>query len=193
LLARCVKGAVRYNADGFFNQSPDKRRHGVRPETMRANILGVSRLLKGKAVFSSMDYIVILARAGKDDLVYMDPPYQGVCGDRDSRYLSGISHGDFVSALEELNVRGISYIISYDGRTGNKKFGDLLPPSLGLTHVELEAGRSSQATLLGRDEITYESLYLSQALTEKLLHKPTNYYRPHEQQHTLLEPGAYYV
>lgn len=193
LLARCVKGAVRYNADGFFNQSPDKRRHGVRPEIMRANILGVSRLLKGKAIFSSLDYIAILDQAGKDDFVYMDPPYQGVCGDRDSRYLSGISHGDFVSALQELNVRGISYIISYDGRTGNKKFGDLLPSSLGLTHVELEAGRSSQATLLGRDEITYESLYLSQALTEKLNHKPTNYYRPHEQQHTLLEPGAYYV
>lgn len=193
LLARCVKGAVRYNADGFFNQSPDKRRHGVRPETMRANILGVSRLLKGKAVFSSLDYMAILAQAGKNDFVYMDPPYQGVCGDRDSRYLSGISHGDFISALQELNVRGISYIISYDGRTGNKKFGDLLPSSLGLTHVELEAGRSTQATLLGRDEITFESLYLSQALTEKLTHKPTNHYRPHEQQHILLEPGAYYV
>ncbi|PMB04291.1 hypothetical protein CEN45_05360 [Fischerella thermalis CCMEE 5198] len=28
LLARCVKGAVRYNSEGFFNQSPDKRRSG---------------------------------------------------------------------------------------------------------------------------------------------------------------------
>src|SRR5438477_449886 len=26
LLARCVKGAVRYNTEGLFNQSPDKRR-----------------------------------------------------------------------------------------------------------------------------------------------------------------------
>ena len=123
----------------------------------------------------------------------MDPPYQGVCGDKDSRYLSGISHDDFILALEELNARRISYIISYDGRTGNKTFGDFLPSSLGLTRVELEAGRSSQATLLGRNEITYESLYLSRALTEKIAHKPTNYYRVHEQQHTLLEPGAYYV
>lgn len=29
LLARCAKGSVRYNADGLFNQSPDKRRHGT--------------------------------------------------------------------------------------------------------------------------------------------------------------------
>ena len=26
LLARCVKGSVRYNSEGLFNQSPDKRR-----------------------------------------------------------------------------------------------------------------------------------------------------------------------
>ena len=41
LLARCVKGSVRYNADGMFNQSPDKRRHGTLPQTMRTNIFGV--------------------------------------------------------------------------------------------------------------------------------------------------------
>jgi len=28
LLDRCVKGAVRYNKEGWFNQSPDKRRLG---------------------------------------------------------------------------------------------------------------------------------------------------------------------
>ena len=123
----------------------------------------------------------------------MDPPYQGVCGDRDSRYLSGISHSEFILALEELGNRRISYIVSYDGRRGDKLFGELLPSSLGLTRVELEAGRSSQATLLGRDEITYESLYLSRALTEKLTHKPTDHHRLHEQQYMLLEPGAYYV
>jgi len=30
LLARCVKGAVRYNWRRMFNQSPDKRRLGTR-------------------------------------------------------------------------------------------------------------------------------------------------------------------
>ncbi len=32
LLARCVKAAVRYNASGEFNQSPDNRRRGMLPE-----------------------------------------------------------------------------------------------------------------------------------------------------------------
>jgi len=171
LLARCVKGSVRYNLDGQFNQSPDKRRHGTRPETMRANIFGASTLLKGKTKFSSLDYREVLNQAKKSDLVYMDPPYQGVCGDRDSRYFSGINHNDFVVALEALNSKEISYIVSYDGRRGDKTFGELLPASLDLTRVELDAGRSSQSTLLGRDEVTYESLYLSRALTDQLARK----------------------
>ena len=160
---------------------------------MRTNILGVSTLLKGKAIFSSLDYRDVLAKANIADLVYMDPPYQGVCGERDSRYFSGISHGDFIAALEELNSRGISYIVSYDGRRGDKTFGELLPEYLGLTRVELDAGRSSQATLLGLDEVTYESLYLSQALTNRLAHKPVDYHRPHSQQYVLLEPSTHYA
>lgn len=84
----------------------------------------------------------------------MDPPYQGVCGDRDLRYLSGISHDGFVEALDRLNAKKISYIVSYDGRRGERVFGELLPDFLGLMRIEIEAGRSSQSTLLGRDEIT---------------------------------------
>ncbi len=193
LLARCVKGSVRYNSSGMFNQSPDKRRCGTRPETMRTNILGVSALLKGKSRFSSLDYREVLASAKTSDLVYMDPPYQGVCGERDQRYFSGIGHCDFVTSLEELNAGGISYIVSYDGRRGDKTFGELLPASLDLARVELDAGRSSQSTLLGRDEVTYESLYLSQALTDKLAHKPTDYHQPHARQFVLLEPTVRYA
>lgn len=193
LLARCVKGSVRYNADGMFNQSPDKRRHGTLPQTMRTNIYGVSALLKNKTEFSSLDFREVLVKARKNDLVYMDPPYQGVCGERDARYFSGINHEEFVTALVELNRREISYIVSYDGRRGDKTFGVLLPDSLELTRVELDAGRSSQATLLGRDEVTYESLYLSPTLTAKLTHKPTDYHQPKMQQYALLEPLTEYA
>ena len=56
------------------------------------------------------------------------------------------------------------FAVSYDGRTGDKTYGAPLPDSLGLTHLEIEAGRSTQSTLLGRDDITYESLYLSPEL-----------------------------
>ena len=165
ILARCVKGAVRYNAEGFFNQSPDKRRKGTQPERMRKNIEGVSKLLKHKCKFTSFDYRELLAEVKQDDFVYMDPPYQGVCGQRDSRYMSGINYEDFVLALDELNRKGISFAVSYDGTCGNKTFGNELPKELNLKKIDLEAGRSSQATLLSRDEITIESLYLSSSLS----------------------------
>jgi DNA adenine methylase len=191
LLARCVKGAVRYNADGLFNQSPDKRRKGTRPVTMRNNILGVSALLQGKSTFSALDYRALLKTATVDDLVYMDPPYQGVCGEHDSRYLSGIDHHAFVLALEDLNERGIAYLVSYDGSRGDKAFGALLPSYLELSRIELQAGRSSQSTLLGRDEITYESLYLSPVLMQqRALPVPRGYYAPMQPQYALFEADA---
>lgn len=168
LLTRCIKGAVRYNNEGLFNQSPDKRRLGTRPETMRQNIMGVSLLLRGKTVVTSHDFRDVLASTEPEDVIYMDPPYQGTSGERDSRYLTGLSFEDFVVALDGLNARGLRYAISYDGRTGDKTHGEPLPDYLGLRHIEIEAGRSSQATLLGRDEETVESLYLSSTLAREL-------------------------
>lgn len=167
LLARCVKGSVRYNADGKFNQSADKRRLGTRPETMRKNMVGVSQVLHGKTIFSALDYREVLADATRNDVIYMDPPYQGVCGDRDSRYFAGVNYDEFVGALEDLNARQIPFLISYDGRTGDREYGQPLPAALNLTRIELEAGRSTQATLLGRNHKTVESLYLSSGLTPK--------------------------
>lgn len=164
LLARCVKGAVRYNSDGLFNQSPDKRRNGTLPKTMEKNIFKISSVLSGKVKFYSLNYKTILESALPGDIVYMDPPYQGVCGERDSRYFAGISHDEYVEELRKLQKRGISFIVSYDGKCGDKKYGDEIPSDVGLEHVYLNAGRSSQSTLLGKDETTLESLYLTKDL-----------------------------
>jgi DNA adenine methylase len=168
LLARCVKAAVRYNADGRFNQSPDNRRKGTQPATMRAQIMGASRLLEGKTTFMVGDFREALPSVSPLDVVYMDPPYQGVSGNRDPRYMNGLSHESFVEAIHDLNKRDVSFIVSYDGRTGSKSFGKPLPAWLDLTHIEIDAGRSSQATLLGRTARTIESLYLSAALVTRL-------------------------
>ena len=168
LLVRCIKGAVRYNSDGMFNQSPDKRRLGTRPDTMRRNIMAVSMLLRGRTLVTSHDFRDVLAAVETEDVIYMDPPYQGTSGERDSRYLAGLSFDDFVVALDGLNARGLRYAISYDGRTGDKSYGEPLPSYLGLAHVELEAGLSTQSTLLGREEHTVESLYISPALASEI-------------------------
>lgn len=167
LLARCVKASVRYNTKGEFNQSPDNRRKGTRPKTMRKRIRSAAHLLQGRAELSSKDYRETLAEAASQDVVYLDPPYQGVCADRDPRYLEGVDFDSFTEALADMNRRDVAFILSYDGRTGEREYGQALPESLALKHVEIDAGRSSQATLLGKDETTYESLYLSPALVQR--------------------------
>jgi DNA adenine methylase len=168
LLARCVKASVRFNSRGEFNQSADNRRKGMKPETMRFQITGASHLLKDWIETTSADYREILQMPTSHDLVYMDPPYLGVCGNRDPRYKEGIDIASFIQALDVLNQRGIRYLVSYDGRTGDKVYGEFLPIELNLTRIEINAGRSSQATLLGRKDVTIESLYLSPALTNQL-------------------------
>jgi DNA adenine methylase len=168
LLARCVKAAIRYNANGEFNQSPDNRRKGAHPDRMEDHIKRASHVLRGKVVLSSVDYREAIASATPEDLVYMDPPYQGVGMRRDRRYQDVLRFESFVATLEQLNRRSISYIVSYDGRMGDKTYGQRLPASLELEHLEIDAGRSTQATLLGRTDKTTESLYLSPALCERL-------------------------
>lgn len=168
LLAKCVKAAVRYNAQGQFNQSPDKRRLGRNPQMMRDDILRVSQLLKGKTECYSQDYQKILDLTTDNDLVYMDPPYQGTGVNGGFNYAGNIEFDNFIVSLFDLNNRNVPFILSYDGRTGNKTYGNPLPENLNLTKIEINAGRSSQATLLSRNEITYEALYLSPALTSKI-------------------------
>lgn len=164
LLAKCVKAAVRYNAEGNFNQSPDKRRKGRLPENMRFDILNVSNLLKDKVTFHSVDYEKILDMATENDLVYMDPPYQGTAKNGGFRYMEDLNHKNFVISLYKLNKRNIPFILSYDGRTDNKTYGEELPKELNLHKIEIDAGRSSIATLHSRNERTYEAVYISDNL-----------------------------
>ncbi|MHB1422235.1 MAG: DNA adenine methylase [Gemmataceae bacterium] len=168
LLARCVKAAVRYNGNGKFNNSPDNRRLGMRPETMGQNIRHASALLRGRVRLTCQDYRATLREVNAEDVVYMDPPYQGVCATRDHRYCSGVTFDSFVESLDELNRRGVAFLVSYDGRTGDKVHGRSLPAELDLVRLDVKVGRSTQATLLGRKDNTVESLYLSSRLLARL-------------------------
>lgn len=168
LLARCVKASVRYNANGEFNQSPDNRRRGMHPTTMRHHIVETSRLLQDRTLLTAEDYQRVLDQVSAADLVYMDPPYQGVCTGRDPRYYTAIDHEELHDWLRRLNARGVPYLLSYDGRNDLRTYGKPLPAEMCLTRVEIPAGRSSQATLLGIQAYTVESLYLSPALVERI-------------------------
>jgi DNA adenine methylase len=164
LIARCVKNAVRFGKNGNFTQSADKRRKGTRPARMRENLVAASFLLKGKTEFFAGDFSDCLVDANEKDLVYMDPPYQGTSYGRDKRYHQQVTREDLCTVLAELNDRNVPFLLSYDGYTGEKSYGEELPNDLELKRLYLTAGRSSQATLSGKNAITVESLYVSKKI-----------------------------
>jgi len=160
LLARCVKNAVRFNPAGEFNQSPDKRRTGTRPQTMRAELFAAHKILAGRCQGMHGDFLTMFLLARQGDFFYLDPPYQGTSDGRDQRYIAGVSRGRMIEALEILNDKRIPFVLSYDGFCGDRNYGAPLPSTVA-HRILLDVGRSSQATLNGRDDVTVESLYVS--------------------------------
>lgn len=167
LVARCVKNAVRFNGSGEFNQGPDNRRLGLKPDKLKRETALMSKLLKDRIKIVGGDFRDAIADATSNDLVYMDPPWQGTSGKRDPRYAYLLNLDELIQELDSLNQRNVPYMLSFDGTCGDRTYGTELPESLQLKKVGLNAGRSSQATLLGRDDVTIESLYLSPALVAK--------------------------
>lgn len=161
LLARCVKAAVRFNASGGFNQSADRRRRGVSPARLRAQLRAASALLAGRTQVTARDFGAVLAELGQDDLAYLDPPYEGTSTGTDRRYQQGLSRARLVEEIRGLLDRKIAFALSYDGKRGERSYGASLEADLGLAPRWLDAGISSQATLLGARERTVEALYLS--------------------------------
>lgn len=171
LLARCVKNAVRFNPAGEFNQSPDKRRTGTRPELMKAELLAAHGILAGRGKSVSGDFLSLFLSAQEGDFFYLDPPYQGTSEGRDQRYIAGVSRDRMIAALTILNEKHVPFILSYDGSCGERNYGEALPTAVAY-RISLDVGRSSQATLNGRDDVTVESLYVSHLIPA--IRKETN-------------------
>ena len=168
LLARCVKNAPRFGRTGAFNQSPDHRRTGMKPEKMRREIEGARLILGGRGEAFAGSAEACIRSAGPDDLVYMDPPWQGTTEGADTRYHQGFARARLEVLIAQLNTRGVPWILSYDGRSGNRTYGEPLNTELWGAHLEIDAGRSSQSTLAGRAEHTVESLYVSADICARL-------------------------
>lgn len=162
LIARCVKNSIRFNSNGEFNQSADNRRLGMHPSKVLKQAVAISVLLKNKVNLVCGDFMDVLEDANSDDFVYLDPPYQGTSQRKDPRYAYGLDFEKLVNGLGVLQERKVPFLLSYDGSCGNKIYGKALPTNLRLKKIDLRAGKSSQATLLGRNDITIESLYIHQ-------------------------------
>lgn len=166
LTCRCVKNAVRFNKQGHFTQSADKRRLGMRPEKMALAVKRISALLKGRTEIRHGDWVNTSEDATETDYVYLDPPYLGTSEGRDNRYANQLTREALIEGLEKLIGRNVPFSLSYDGMTGGREYGPPLPSNLGMSRLLLHAGVSSQATLVGRREETVESLYVWPALPQ---------------------------
>ncbi|WP_210499048.1 DNA adenine methylase [Vibrio crassostreae] len=175
LITRCVKNSIRFNSNGEFNQSCDNRRKGVSPMKVARNIKAASNLLTGRTEVHYGDYELLLSKASRGDLVYLDPPWQGVSGKtKDKRYFEQLDLDRFVNNLTLLNERGVDFILSFDGSKGDVTYHDGFSSSLNMKRVELDAGLSAQSLLNGQKEKTIESLYLSEGIVKKLLKTKKN-------------------
>jgi len=153
----CVNGLIRFNSKGEFNNSFHLTRKGINPERIRKIILDWSKAIQ-TIKFVHLDYHETTKKATSVDFVYLDPPYFNTKG----RYFGKINYEEFLAYLEDLNKKGVKYILSYDGMRGNKTYLKELPKHLYKRHLLLESGNSSFRKVIDKQcEIVKESVYLN--------------------------------
>lgn len=153
----CVNGLIRFNDKGEFNNSLHYSRPGIKPESLKEIIFDWSSRIQGTQ-FISDDYTntTVMARAG--DIVYLDPPYFHTRG----RYFGTIDFDRFLKYLEDLNARGIKYLLSLDGIRGQEDYTIDLPKELYKRHEFIPSGNSTFKKVIDKEtEKVLESLYLN--------------------------------
>ena len=117
---------------------------------------------------SLTDFKKTIEDAGINDFVYMDPPYHGTTYGKDKRYFTQLERESLIDGISGLNAKNIPFLLSYDGMTGDTVYGEPLPDNLEMRRLLIDAGRSSQATLNGNHSTTFESLYVSKNITNRI-------------------------
>ncbi len=153
----CVNGLIRFNSNGEFNNSLHHTRPGIAPERLEKIIIDWSSHIQC-ADFKAGDYRESSNAAQKGDLIYLDPPYFHTRG----RYYGTIDYEEFLSYLDDLNSRGIKYMLSFDGTRGDADYTVDLPTELYKRHEMIPSGNSSFKKVMDKQsQQVHESLYLN--------------------------------
>lgn len=153
----CVNGLIRFNSDGKFNNSFHHTRPGISPDKLAKIVEDWSKRIQ-QTTFLAQNYIETTQSAKKGDLVYLDPPYFHTKG----RYYGTIDYDQFIAYLENLNSRGVMFILSYDGVRGTDNFTVDIPKELFKRHEYISSGNSSFKKVMDKQKIEVsESLYLN--------------------------------
>lgn len=152
-----INGLIRFNNMGNFNSPFHHNRKGIEPHRLGEIITMWSERIQGMT-FVNKDFRKTLESATKDDFVYLDPPYfhtKGMFGEK-------LAFEELCDCLEDLNKRGIRFMLSYDGNRGDKSMVVELPQELYKRHEMMYSGNSSFSRLFrSENRVVYESLYLN--------------------------------
>jgi len=164
----CVNGLIRFNKKGEFNNSLHHTRPGIAPARLRKVIHQWSRIIQG-VEFIAADYRQTLVSASVNDLVFLDPPYGGTKG----RYLpADFSLDEFYDELQRLNAIGARWVLTFDGRAGNRSYTTSIPSALYKARLALPTGNSPFTKLMKKGiDAVLESVYLNFEPPTKVLNQ----------------------
>ena len=156
----CVNGLIRFNSTGDFNNSLHHTRPGIHPTTL-SNIIPEWSNLISDTTFMATDYRKLLAKAKQGDIVYLDPPYMGNKG----RYQKlDFNFEELWETLDGLNTKKIFWILSLDGKSGDRNYSQALQEPLKLSRQSylLDGENSAFPRLLNKrlDKVK-ESLFIN--------------------------------
>lgn len=153
----CVNGLIRFNDNGDFNNSLHYSRPGIHPDSLKRIIADWSSRIQRTAFFSA-DYASVTASAEPGDVIYLDPPYFHTKG----RYFGTIDFGRFLEYLDDLNRRGIRFLLSHDGMRAGEDYTVALPKELYKRHELIPSGNSTFKKVIDKEtQPVFESLYLN--------------------------------
>ena len=154
----CTNGIIRFNEKGHFNNSLHLSRRGMKPKNFEKIVIEWSKLIKKNSQFLCCDYSKIINKISKNSLIYLDPPYYH----SKNRYSQNLEIDKFYLFLKKLNEKKIKFILSFDGRRGDKVYEHLVPKELYLKKINIDAGKSNLSNVLNNKKLkVIESLYFN--------------------------------
>lgn len=184
LTRTCVNGLIRFNSSLEFNNSFHLTRPGIAPARLRKIIHQWSFAIQN-VEFVAGDYRETLASVRANDLVFLDPPYEGTKG----RYIPlEFNFEEFFDELEKLNNVGAKWVLTLDGTAGTRSYVTNIPPALYRERFVLPTGNSPFTKLMktGIDAVK-ESVYLNFSPPSQLLNQVMNFRQQPSASHASLD------
>jgi len=158
LTRTCVNGLIRYNENGEFNNSLHLSRPGIHPKTLKEIILKWNYFVK-EVTFSNTDYRKTLEDIRENDFVFLDPPYGGT---KDRYTKTEFDLTLFYNELDRLNSKGAKWILTFDGKAGNREYDFELPKELYKHKIYTKTGNSPFTKMMRTNiDAVYESVYFN--------------------------------